>query len=62
MDIFDKYLIERYRSRDHQVERGDCSRNNSSDKLSRYDRYVDTSSELTAEDKEKYKVDRLDRM
>ena len=62
MDIFDKYLIERYRSKDNQFERGDCNRNNASDKMSRYDRYVDTSSELSVEDKEKYKIDRLDRI
>lgn len=36
--------------------------NNGIDKISRYDRFVDNSFELTIEDTERIKVDRIDRM
>lgn len=36
--------------------------NNPIEKLSRYDRFVDTSSKLSIEDTAKIKVDRVDRM
>lgn len=36
--------------------------NNPVEKLSRYDRFVDTSSKLSIEETAKIKVDRVDRM
>ncbi len=39
-----------------------CKSNNGLDKISRFDRYVDTSYEVTVEDTAKLKVDRIDRL
>lgn len=58
MDIFRDYKF----NKDSGKTSVPCDRNNSSDKIARYDRFLDTSSEVSVEDTKFLKVDRVDRL
>ena len=62
MDIFSDYKMDKNSDGNDNSVPGHRDRNNGIDKISRYDRYVDTSFELSIEDTGKIKVDRVDRM